>query len=133
MMKPLTPAAAAASRQALESVGEQRVQIAHQEQRRPWTRPDRRELVEQPGEREAGGERGVARTLDGHPVGHRIGERHADLDDVGNVGDRGETLVESPAVRESAGQERDQRRATAVAAPRVSPHRYDRAARLRRS
>ena len=37
----------------------------------------------------------MAGTLDGHPVGHRIGERHADLDDVGNVSDRGETLVES--------------------------------------
>ena len=40
-------------------------------------------MLEQQRQRHAGAERPQAAGLDRRPIGHRIGERHADLDDVG--------------------------------------------------
>ena len=59
----------------------------------------RRELVEQPAQAHALAQRLAARTLDGHAVGHRVGERHADLDHVGLVADLREVLAEFLALR----------------------------------
>src|SRR5690606_41693697 len=43
--------------------------------------------------------------------GHRVRERHADLDRVGDLGDRAQVVEESAGRREAPGHECDERRA----------------------
>ena len=100
-MKPLTPARAASSGKSLEAEGEQRIQIAHEQQRRFRLAAGRIELLENPAQRHALLQRHAARALDGHAVGHRIGERHADLDDVGRFADGVELFAKVCLRRES--------------------------------
>src|SRR6185436_15290971 len=55
-------------------------------------------------------------TLDGHAVGHGIGERHADFHDVGFVADLHQVLAKLLAQREPGGDEGDDGRTIARAA-----------------
>ena len=85
MIRPSTPAAFASSRKRSRAVAVDRVVVAHQHRsacRRPRARKPRTSCSVL-GERHAGLESAQARGLDRRPVGHRIGERHAELDHVG--------------------------------------------------
>ena len=90
MISPSTPAALASSRKRSRAVAVDRIVVAHQHHRRvvvlaPGSRAPARSVL---GERHAGLQRAQAAGLDRRAVGHRVGERHADLDQVGAGGGR---------------------------------------------
>ncbi len=83
-MSPSTPAAFASARKRRHAILVDRVEIAHQDHRRLGIRgPEAAHEVDRPGRRLAGGKGAQPRRLDRRPVGHRIGEGQAELDDVG--------------------------------------------------
>ena len=87
-MKPATPARAAASGNLFESKSQQRVQVAHEQQRCPRPRLHLFQFLQQPGQRESILQRRKARALDRGTVGHRITERNPDFDHVRRGRDR---------------------------------------------
>ena len=81
---PSTPAAAARVAEPSLPHRQQRVGVGEQHDRRPNRRAGRRSTRSSvDGQRAARGRARSARALDDRAVGQRIGERHADLDDVG--------------------------------------------------
>ena len=80
-MKPATPACAPPRGSRSQAEGEQRIEIAHQQQRRGRSAAPQSRRESSAGD--ALPQRRLARALDGDTVGHRIGERHADLDHIG--------------------------------------------------
>ena len=85
-MKPSTPAAAASLQKRLDAALIDEVVVAHQQDRRVVVAgllAEAAHHVEGAVDRHAGLERALARDLDRRSVGHRIGERHAELDQVG--------------------------------------------------
>ena len=83
-MRPSTPAARASSRKRAHAVAVDRVVIAHQHQGRiPVRAAEAADQAEHVAETRARLERPQRRGLDRRAVGHRIGERHAELDHVG--------------------------------------------------
>ena len=96
-------------RQSIETVRQQRIEVAHQQQWRAQLRARTGEFGKNPFERHALRERYAAGALNRGAVRHRIGERHADLDDVGRVRDCGEQRQEGLTLRKSCGDIADER------------------------
>ena len=92
-----------------DPVREQRVEVGHQHERRAGRGAQRFELLQDPAQADAVGDGGKARALDREAVGHRVGERHADLDHVADFGDRAEGRGEVVALRVARRQERHER------------------------
>ena len=126
-MRPLDTGRRRGRGQAIEPVGEQRVQIAHQQQAEPWrARCDAVSSARSHGSVNPAASAVLARPLDGHAVGHRVGERDAELDDVGDSGDGREPSREPVAVGEAGRHECDDRRCDLAPRPPGSRHRCDR-------
>ena len=122
-MKPAMPARRAALREAVEAEGQQRIAgsssaaAAHRHSACSDSSASRIQRSDTPC-----AERDAARALDGGAVGHRIGERHADLDDVGRAAPTACKLCRgSPPRRKARRQERDDRGPAARACARGSP------------
>ena len=106
-------------RQTRQSIGEQRIEVAHQQQRCALSR-QRLELLQDPAQAHARSQRLFAGTLDRDAVGHRIGERHPDLHHVSRTGDLEQIAREAIAARETGGQKRYQRELSAGCAARAA-------------
>ena len=67
-----------------DAVGQQRVEVAHEDDRGVRVRgAEFGDHAERAGQRRAGEQAAAAGGLDGGAIGHRVGERHADLNEVG--------------------------------------------------
>ena len=90
MMKLVAPAARASALEALPAVGLEQRGVGHRDQRRVADEgAGGGEALEAGGGAHAGGERLLGGGADHRPVGERVGEGEADLDDVGAAGDCG--------------------------------------------
>ena len=87
------------------------VEVAHQHHRRIRVVPaELRDRLQHPAQPGAARDRALGTALDGRAVGHRIGERHAELDHVGAGRDQRVHRRHGRLQRGIAGgQERDQR------------------------
>ena len=84
MIRPSTPAVFASDEKLVDAVDVDRIVIAHQHQRRRVVvLAEAAHHLQRLLQRHAGLQRAQARRLDRRAVRHRIGEGHADLDDVG--------------------------------------------------
>src|SRR6185437_9094697 len=102
-------------RQTLVPESQQRIQIAHEQQRsgQPGMgSPQALQLLQDPTQADSLRESRLAGALNGDTVRHRIGERHTDLDDIGPGGYGEQMLAEALPARITGRQERHQSRLT---------------------
>ena len=81
--QPSMPARRGVGGEAFQAVAHHRIEIGEQQQRNLGALADLRRDLEHASQRRARLERALAALLDHRPIGDRIGERHAEFDQVG--------------------------------------------------